>query len=135
MQADGTVKEKKKSARSILTVAKLKKNQRGLTLGVQFETGKGRGDGRKDRQSVDSGLDVGSSSLLIGQHLCDTRDLITRRDNQRDHGGSITMHRKGARVRIEQQLARGQAESRPADSTMVLLARTRRLTRERLQDP
>ena len=47
----------------------------GRNLGVELEPVLDRGDGAQDRQPVDSGLDVGRGTVLVGKHLADSADL------------------------------------------------------------
>ena len=69
--------------------SKLKRDKT-VTLSVKLQTCLGGGDSTQHGQAVDSALDVGSGSILVRQHLGDTRDLIARRNDQRDHGGSVS---------------------------------------------
>jgi len=81
-------------------------------LVVKLQTLLSRGNGRQNGQTVDTRLDVASSSVLFSQHLCDSRDLILRSctsmlvtgerrdrgcffraertDDERNHGGTVT---------------------------------------------
>ena len=43
---------------------------------VQLETLLGTGDGSKDRQAIDTRLDVRGSPVLLRQHRGNTRDLV-----------------------------------------------------------
>lgn len=59
------------------------------TFCVEFEPLLYGGDGRQDRQSIHSGLDVGRCAELIRQHFADSCDLVFWRDDEGNHGRSI----------------------------------------------
>jgi len=54
----------------------------GRDLGVQLQALLGRGNGGQDRQTVDSGLDVGGGTELFSQHLRGARDLVLGWDDE-----------------------------------------------------
>jgi hypothetical protein len=43
---------------------------------------------------IDARLDVGRSTILVGKHLCELRNLTLGRDNEGDHRSTITTKQK-----------------------------------------
>lgn len=62
----------------------------GRDLGVELEPLLGGGNGGQDGETVDTRLDIGSGAELFSQHLGGARDLVLRRDDEGNHGGSIS---------------------------------------------
>ena len=53
----------------------------GRNLVVELQTLLSRSNSRKNRETIDTGFDVGCGAVLIRQHLAHARDLILRWDD------------------------------------------------------
>jgi hypothetical protein len=74
---------------------------------VQLETLLRRCDGAKDRESVDTGLDVGGSAVFFCEQLLHTWNLILGRDNEGDHACSVaTHHQPGSESQYPRAISR-----------------------------
>ena len=67
-----------------------------LTLVVKFKSLLYRCDGAEHWQSIHSTLDVRCSSEFVSKHARHTRDLITRRNDERNHACAIPVSNQNA---------------------------------------
>ena len=65
-----------------------------FTFVIELETRLHGGDRRENGQPIDTRFDVRRCAVLVGEHFCDARDLISRRDDQGNHACTVPGRRE-----------------------------------------